>query len=74
MSAAPKFTPGETFILHWQFRMLGGFKTKLAEAIAKADEGNLARLRLGFPDEVDAFKSFSREPGWWEQLQEKAAP
>lgn len=66
------FTPGEEFILHWQYGMLGGFRSRLVEAIAKADDGNLARLRLGFPDEVDAFLSYSRVSGWWGQLQERA--
>lgn len=66
-------TAGETFILHWQYGILGSFGKGLAVAIARADEGNLARLRLGFPDEVDAYIAFSRESGWWERLQQRVA-
>jgi hypothetical protein len=72
MSAFPNFAPGERFILEWQYRMLGGFHTALVEAICRADDGNLARLRMGFPNEVDAYLRFSREPGWWPDLQARA--
>jgi len=72
---APGFnslTEGEGFIFMWQYRMLGGFETALMEAIGKADEGNLMRLSLGFPHEVDAFKRFSREEGWWGRVEKTA--
>lgn len=54
------FTPGEKSLVMKQFRMEGGFMTKLWEAIGHADDGNLCRLRCGFPSEVDAFISWSR--------------
>ena len=63
---------GELFVVEWQYRMLGGFFTGLAEIISRADAVNTEKLRKGFPDEVDAVKNYLNTPGWWEQLQEKA--
>jgi len=62
---------GERFIVDWQYRLGGSFTTALAQAIAAADTKNLARLHLGFPDEVKAFVNFSTEDGWWENVQKK---
>jgi hypothetical protein len=53
------WTAGEKFIVKWQFRLLGDFKTALVGAIMLADEQNLARLHLGFPGEVDGFLAWS---------------
>ncbi len=66
-------TSGERFIFDWQYRMAGGFNTALVEAISRADEDNLDRLSLGFPEEVEAYKNFSRVSGWWDNLRKKAA-
>ncbi len=65
-------TASERFIVEWQYHMLGGFRIALVHAIAKADDGNLERLRKGFPDEVDGFVSYSRVSHWWPNVQEKA--
>lgn len=65
-------TPGEKFIIEWQYGMLGGFKSALMDAISRADEGNLAKLAIGFPDEVFGFRKFSRDENWWPDLQKKA--
>ena len=67
-----KLTKGERFIIDWQYGISGGFYTALAEAIARADDVNLSKLRKGFPDEVDAFLSYSRVDGWWERVRAKA--
>ena len=48
-------TPGERFIVEWQFRLLGDFRKALMHAIVRADEGNLALLMMGFPLEVGAY-------------------
>lgn len=64
-------TASEQAVVEWQYRLAGDFKTALWQAIARADEGNLARLRLGFPDDVAGFLAFSREKGWWERVQQK---
>ena len=67
-----QLTRGERFILEWQYRMHGGFFTALTDAICKADDGNLIKLGMGFPDEVDAYRKFSGEDGWWQEVQAKA--
>ena len=67
-----KLAKSEEFILMWQYRMLGHFKTALMEAICLADDGNLARLRLGFPNEVDGYINYTQVNGWWQVVQKKA--
>lgn len=46
------WTPAEKSIIKWQFHLHGDFKTALFEPIKRADDRNLARLALSFPDEV----------------------
>ena len=46
--------------LKFQFHVEGHFFTMLFEAISRADEDNLNKLALGFPEEVDAFKIWTR--------------
>ncbi len=55
-----QFTDGEKWIIQWQFRLLGDFETALIDAITRADEGNLMKLALGFPMQVDAYLEWSR--------------
>ena len=64
--------PDELFIVEWQYNMLGDFRKALVKAIMKADIYNLARLSMGFPDEVQGYKKYSEIEGWWEALQKKA--
>ena len=63
---------GEEFIVMWQFRLLGHFKTALIEVICLADEDNLDKLRLGFPYEVDGYEKYTQTSGWWEEVKKKA--
>ena len=67
-----QLTDGERALIEWQYGIAGDFKKGLWQAIAHADEGNLQRLRTGFPIEVDAFLRFSRESGYWETVVKKA--
>lgn len=67
-----KLTQGEKFILDWQFGVLGSFIEHLAKAMEYADNSNLTKLSLGFPDEVEAYRKYTSEPGWWSALQAKA--
>lgn len=61
-------TPDEEELIQWQYKELGGFKAALWLAIARADTGNLARLAVGFPQEVAAYARFRDEPGYWEDV------
>ncbi len=57
---SPDWTEGEKFIIQWQFEMLtSDFQLALIKTITRADGDNLARLELGFPIEVAAFRSWS---------------
>ena len=49
----------EKAVVKWQLRLYGDFYTALWQAIARADEGNLARLALGFPNEVEGYKAWA---------------
>ena len=59
---------GEAELIKWQYRMQGGFKSTLWDAISKADTGNQQLLAKGFPDEVEAYRRFSGESGYWEDV------
>lgn len=67
-----KLTPGERFIVEWQFGICGDFKRNLAEAMTTADTVNLNKMRAGFPDEVDAYINYGQTRGWWEDVRTKA--
>ena len=64
-------SPQELAVVSWQFRLCGGFKAALWEAIARADEGNLARLEYAFPIEVEGFRLYAYEPGWWKNVRNR---
>ncbi len=68
-----EFGERETLIIMWQFRMLGGFKAALFEAIRLADPENLERLARGFPEEVAAFKEW-RDGDMGGRLRQKGVP
>jgi len=61
----------ERFIAKWRLGMQGDFKTALITAIMRADMFNMAKLELGFPVEVKAYKKYSTENGWWQKVEEK---
>ena len=66
-----ELTPEEDWIAKWQYGYLGHFHKALFEAICAADEGNLNRLSLGFPDEVEGYRKYTRQAGWWKEVQKK---
>lgn len=65
-------SPQERFIVEWQYGIMGDFKESLIKTISRADEMNLHKLSLGFPDEVEGYKNFKRVDGWWQNVQRKA--
>jgi hypothetical protein len=46
--------------LEYQLHMSGSFFAALFDTITRADEGNLNRLTQSFPEEVEAYKTFTR--------------
>lgn len=58
--ASSDWTKAEQIIIKWQFRLLGDFQTALMGAICAADEGNLARLALGFPQHVAGYIAWNQ--------------
>lgn len=66
-----KLDASEWWIVKWQYRLLGDFHRVLFEAICRADETNLYKLSLGFPDEVEGYKKYATESGWWTDVQRK---
>ena len=64
-------TPEEDWIAKWQYGYLEDFHKALFDAICAADEGNLDRLSLGFPDEVSGYRKYTRQAGWWKEVQKK---
>lgn len=61
-----QFDACDRFILKWQYShgenppLLGHFYLALADAITRADDTNLERLKLGFPVEVEGFLRWNR--------------
>jgi hypothetical protein len=57
-----QFTDGEKFIYQAEFAnaTLSGFETALWNLLCVADEGNRAKLALGFPEHVDALVQWTR--------------
>ena len=47
--------------LEYQYRQTGSFYTQLFKAIQVADPENRARLVAGFPEEVEAYLTWSRK-------------
>ena len=62
---------GERELICWQYNMQGGFKKALWDLFGRADLQNLALLKRGFPEEVEAFERFAYEPGYFEELVKK---
>lgn len=59
---------GERELIEWQYGILGGFKTHLWAAISCADTFNQERLAIAFPEQVEAYRRFAYEPGYWGAL------
>jgi len=59
---------GEEHLYKWQYGMLGGFMKALFSAICKADGDNIQKLKKAFPEEVEAYRRFSEESGYWDKI------
>ena len=61
-------TEAERKLYDWQYDLSGSFFKGLFNIIAKADTKNLAKLKLGFPEEVIAVTRYKSESGYWEDV------
>lgn len=50
-----QWTRPEKEVVAWQFDMVGDFKKSLWDAIIRADNNNLEKIRLGFPELVEGY-------------------
>lgn len=62
---------GTRSLVDWQYHRHGDFFTALWDAICRADTENLAKLELGFPKHVQAYRKYTSVPGWWTAVEEK---
>ena len=56
--ASGQWTASEKELVKWQFGLLGGFRSALWDALARADDSNLERMARAFPDEVAALSAW----------------
>ena len=69
----PEITQAEQRLVDWQYAGKSeSFFLNLFRAISKADTFNLVRLSMGFPDEVEAYRRFANESGYWQDVQRRA--
>lgn len=64
-------TDAELDLYYWMHDQLGSFSTYLFKAISSADTRNLSKISLGFPEEVQVYKRFANEEGYWDNLQKR---
>jgi len=56
-------------LIEWQYCTCGGFYKNLWDAIAVADEAHLSKIAKGFPLHIEAYRSYTKESGWWQEIQ-----
>jgi len=61
---------GTQSLVDWQYHDCGDFGTALWKAISQADQSNLARLALAYPEHIEAYLFYTRAKGWWQKVQE----
>lgn len=64
----PEITEGERSLYRWQYKIAGGFERSLWDAITAADSTNLAAIAQGFPSHVEAYRRYTSERGYFDEL------
>ena len=64
-------TKGEERLVFFQYDKLSSFYNSLFLTIIKADKENLAKLKLGFPEEVQAYENYTTIPNYWDNLKKE---
>lgn len=62
---------GERKLVEFQLGMSGSFYKSFFDAAFKADETNLVRLSVGFPEEIQALRRYRGESGYWDKIREE---
>lgn len=65
-------TESEIHIIEWQYKLSDGFYYHLTNTMSLADEHNLDRMAIGFPDLANAMWNFHNTPNWWNDLKQRA--
>jgi len=60
---------GERHLCEWQLHCSGGFIRSLFDVLLRADNPNLQRLKLAYPEEVMALYRYRTEDGYWWALE-----
>lgn len=66
-----ELTEAEETLYFWQMGSSGSFTTNLFKSIACADTVNLSRLAMGFPAEVQVYKRYANEDGYWQNIRDR---
>ncbi len=66
-----KLTQGEKDLYYWQYDKLGSFKKRLFDLLVHADSNNLVKLRLGFPEHVNAYQKYVNVSGYWKSIKDR---
>ena len=63
---------GEYSLVKWQYHRAGDFTNALFGALMRADQHNLNRFKLAFPEETEAYDRYAHEPGYWDALKKES--
>lgn len=66
-----QITRAEIMLYEWQYDTLGSFFKGLYTIISKSDTKNRAKLRLAYPEEVEAVDKYQHEEGYWKDVKLK---
>lgn len=72
LNPARTLTEAEISFLLFRMNREGGFRMALWNAIAKADLANQRKLAGVFPEEVEVYRRFATEEGYFDLLQSLA--
>lgn len=66
-----ELTQGEVDLYYWQYNKLGGFMTKIFDAMSVADNTNLKKLSKAYPEQVAAYRRYCNENGYWNNIKDR---
>ena len=67
-SFTSELNSGERDLYFWQYNKLGGFMTRIFDAMAVADTVSLNKIGKGFPEQVQAYKDYGNKKGYWQSV------